>query len=69
MLAQKAAVDIVPVVMIGAYQINHKGSLLIRPGKMILRFGAVIPYQSIQHLDVENLKNRIYQKMIELFKA
>jgi len=68
-LAKKAAVDIVPVVMVGAYQINHKGSLLIRPGKMILRFGTVIPYQSIQYMDVETLKNSIHQKMIELFKA
>jgi 1-acyl-sn-glycerol-3-phosphate acyltransferase len=66
-LAQEAQKDIVPVVMIGAFDILRKGSLLICPGKLILRFGEVIPFYSLREKDVNQLKNEVQQTMLELF--
>ncbi len=67
LLAKEAQKDIVPVVMIGAFKINRKGRLLIRPGKMILRFGEVIPFNSLREMEVDQLKKSVHQKMLTLF--
>lgn len=66
LLAKEAGADIVPVVMIGAYHINRKGSLLIRPGKMILQFGQVIPYRDIEKMASDEIALTVRQKMIAL---
>jgi len=67
LLAKEAGVDIVPVVMIGAYQIKRKGSSLIRPGNMTLRFGKPIPHQDIKHLNSADLASHVRQIMLALF--
>lgn len=67
LLATKAEIDIVPVVMVDAYRIKHKGSSLIRPGKMTLRFGEPIAYQDIKHLNTRDLTARVRQTMSALF--
>jgi 1-acyl-sn-glycerol-3-phosphate acyltransferase len=65
-LAKEARVDIVPLVMIGAYHIKRKGSLLIRPGRMTLRFGEPISYQDIKNLDIHEIGSCVRHKMLEL---
>ena len=65
-LAKKAGVDIVPTVMIGAFHIKRKGSLLIRPGKMTLRFGPAIAYADIKDLTVEQLAALVRGRMLAL---
>jgi 1-acyl-sn-glycerol-3-phosphate acyltransferase len=67
LLAKKAEVDIVPVMMVGAYQIKRKGSSLIRPGSMTLRFGPPIAYQDIKNVDVRELTSRVQHIMSALF--
>ena len=67
LLAKEAGVDIVPMVMAGAYQIKRKGSLLIRPGKITLRFGEPISYQDIKDLEIDEITSRVHDKMSELF--
>ena len=66
-LAKEAGADIVPLVMVDAYQINHKGSLRIRPGKMTLRFGRPIPSQQLEGLTVKDITTYIHSKMLALF--
>lgn len=67
LLAKEAEVDIVPVVMVGAYQIKRKGSSLIRPGNMTLRFGEPIAYQDIKDLDVREITSYVHHIMSALF--
>jgi 1-acyl-sn-glycerol-3-phosphate acyltransferase len=67
LLAKEAGVDIVPVVMVGAFEINRKGSLLLRPGKMTLRFGEPILYQDIKELKMEEIASLVHKKMSALF--
>ena len=67
LLAKEAGVGMVPVVMVGAYQIKRKGSLLIRPGKMTVRFGEPIRYRDIRDLETNEIASRTFQKMSELF--
>jgi 1-acyl-sn-glycerol-3-phosphate acyltransferase len=67
MLAKEAQVDIVPIIMVGAYQIKRKGCSLIRPGNMTLRFGEPISYQDIKVLDVREMKSYVRQRMLTLF--
>ena len=47
LLAQEANVDIVPVAMSGLHKIMPVDSLLIRPGKVKLSFGDLIPVEEI----------------------
>jgi len=67
LLAKQAGADIEPLVMVGARQINHKGSLLIRPGKMTLRFGEPISYQDIRTLEIDEIKSYVHDRMSKLF--
>jgi 1-acyl-sn-glycerol-3-phosphate acyltransferase len=67
LLAKEAGVDIVPLVMVGAYHIKQKGSLLIRPGKMALRFGEPISYQDIKDLEIHEIASCVQHRMSGLF--
>lgn len=67
LLAKEAGVDIVPVVMVGAYKINRKGSLIIRPGKVTLRFGEPLLYQDIKDLKMEEIASCVHHQMSVLF--
>ncbi len=69
LLTQKAGVDIVPVVMTGAYKIKHKGSLLIRPGRMELRFGTPVPYRDVKDMDVKKLRSHVRGLMESMIKS
>jgi len=69
LLAKSACVDIVPVVMSGAYAINRKGSLRIRPGTMTLRFGDPISSASIANVNSAQLEAHVRQKMLDLFEG
>jgi 1-acyl-sn-glycerol-3-phosphate acyltransferase len=66
-LAKQAKVDIIPTVMLNAFQVMRKGSLKIRPGKIILRFGKILPYESIQSLEVDEIKSLVHSEMTRLF--
>ena len=55
-LAKGAGADIVPMAMINAYRIKRKGSSIIHPGTMELRFGAPIPYQELKSLNTREMQ-------------
>ncbi|MBN2089034.1 1-acyl-sn-glycerol-3-phosphate acyltransferase [candidate division KSB1 bacterium] len=67
LLAKQAMVDIIPTVMINAFQVMRKGSLKIRPGKIVLRFGKIISYHSIQELEIDEIKTLVHSEMTRLF--
>ncbi len=67
-LAQEAGADIVPVVMVGAYRIQHKGSLMIRPGRMILRFGEPFEHRQYRGTSPDDLAVQVRNRMIELLQ-
>jgi 1-acyl-sn-glycerol-3-phosphate acyltransferase len=66
-LAKQAGVDIVPMAMSGAYDINRKGSLLIKPGRVTLRFGEPIAYDTIDRLDANELRSLVRERMEKIF--
>jgi len=51
LMAKKAAVPIVPVAIVGAYECWPRTSLLPRPGRIRLEFGRLIPAAEIARLD------------------
>ncbi|MBD3288416.1 hypothetical protein GF337_06390 [candidate division KSB1 bacterium] len=67
-LAMRAKADIVPTAMIGLYQIKKVTSLLVQPGKVILRIGNVVPYEHYRHLNTSQLRDLIRQKTCELLE-
>jgi len=68
LLAKEAEADIVPMVMVGAFEIKRKGSPLIHPGKMRLRFGKPVLYSETCNLEADELKNLVRDKMLQLFE-
>lgn len=66
-LAKQAGVEIVPMAMSGAYAINRKGSLSIRPGQVTLRFGDPIAHDTLDRLDANELRSLVREHMETLF--
>ncbi|RPH93687.1 MAG: 1-acyl-sn-glycerol-3-phosphate acyltransferase [Calditrichaeota bacterium] len=66
LLAKEAGVDIIPLALVGAYAINHKGSLMIRPGKMTLRVGKPVSYHEIKELETEEIAAHIRRQISDL---
>lgn len=66
LLAKKAQVDIVPMAMVGAFRIKRKGNWLIRPGKMVLRFGKPIAYSEIKGMTLEEISALVRHHILEL---
>lgn len=54
-LAKKGGTDIVPVGLTGTFGIKRKTSWLLRPGKVIMRFGDAIPAEVIREKGMEEL--------------
>ena len=69
LLAKTARADIVPVAMVGAFEIYRKGGGIIRPGRMTLRFGEPVEFQSIQHMDASQIEQFIRGKILALIDA
>jgi len=65
-LAKNAGRDIVPVAIIGAFEITRRGSWLLSPGKITLRFGNSIPEQDFRPLGTYELKERCEKAVKEL---
>lgn len=67
LLAKGAEADIVPIAMVGAYRIKQKGNFIIRPGKMVLRFGQPVLYQDFKEWETNDFKEHVRQKISDLF--
>ncbi|MDZ7339447.1 MAG: 1-acyl-sn-glycerol-3-phosphate acyltransferase [candidate division KSB1 bacterium] len=58
-MARQAGVDVVPLAMVNALQINRKGSWLIRPGRMVLRIGKPLSSTMVRTMNVTALKETV----------
>jgi len=58
-LAIEAGIGILPIVQIGAERINRKGSRLIRPGRVDVVIGAVIPSDGFTRESHDGLVDRV----------
>ncbi len=67
-LAQDAGVSIVPVGVSGIFDINHKGTLLLSPGKILMKFGKTIPAEHIQNTDVPVLMDEVKEQIQSLIE-
>jgi 1-acyl-sn-glycerol-3-phosphate acyltransferase len=66
-LARRAGVDVVPVVMTGAFKILQRGRRFIRPGRMGLHLGAPIPHRHLRNLELPAIAALVRARMTELF--
>ena len=55
-MAKRAEVDIIPMGLSGLFYLNRKGSFLIRPTTLKVKFGEPIPLEQIKRLSVDDLK-------------
>ncbi len=49
-LVKASKVDILPFILSGFYEFNHKNSWRLNPGTAHVVFGAPIPYRTVEHL-------------------
>jgi 1-acyl-sn-glycerol-3-phosphate acyltransferase len=67
-MALNTSVDIVPMALVGAYNIKRKGSWLIHPGTITLRIDNAITFSSVQELDSHTLRDTVRERIIALLK-
>jgi len=65
-IALKAGVPIVPVAIRGTREVLPMGSLVVRPGKVVLRIGTPIPTTGLTLQDRSRLTAELRAKIIEL---
>jgi len=66
LLAKQAGVDVVPVGMSGLFSLKSKRSWHIRPGPLKLRFGEVIPAETVERLTLEELRDLTRERILAL---
>ena len=67
-LAKQAEVEIIPIGMSGLFHLKRKGSWLIRPTPIKVKFGKVIPVEKIRSLSLEDLRDYIKDKIHNLIE-
>ncbi|MDO4573915.1 MAG: lysophospholipid acyltransferase family protein [Planctomycetia bacterium] len=66
MIAKRAKVPIIPCSIWGAHQAMPRGSSLIWPCKVTVRYGEVIPPEAIEGMTEQELMELLYQKIAAL---
>ncbi len=70
--AKESGASIVPLSLSGVFSMKNKGSLQLRPGKLVARFGHIITPEEIALHDLEALIQKTYdaiQEGLEPFEA
>ncbi len=67
-LAQDAGVSIVPIGVSGIFDINHKGTILLYPGKILMKFGEPVEVDHIKNTDVPILMEEIKEQIQSLIE-
>jgi 1-acyl-sn-glycerol-3-phosphate acyltransferase len=67
-LAKQAGIPIIPIGLSGLFQLKHKGSWLIRPRPVKIKFGQPIPQDKIQSLSTEELRDFTREKIQDLIE-
>lgn len=67
-LAKQAEAPIIPIGLSGLFQLKHKGSWLIRPRPITVRFGDPIGSEVLRSLSVEELRDRVRDRIQDLIE-
>ena len=65
LMALETGLDILPMVQSGAYRVNHKGSLLIRPGKIEITVEPPVPTAGATKENVGELIDRVRRVFLD----
>ena len=65
-LAIAAGVPVIPIVVIGSYQLMPRLSLSPRPGEVVLRVGPDLPTEGMNYDDRDRLSEEARRIMLEL---
>jgi len=65
-LALQAGVDVIPAAIYGSRDVMRKGSMLIRPGTIRIRFGEPISVQDLEVAHRNELTERAHQELSKL---
>ncbi len=65
-LAKQAGVPVIPIGLSGLFELKHKGSWLIRPRPITIKFGQPIPPEKIQSFSPEELRDFVREKIQSL---
>ncbi len=68
LLAQRARVDIMPMVMIGSFEIKRVKHWLIRPGTVKLVIGDVVSAKAFENLSTKELRDLVRNKIQNLIQ-
>ncbi|MBN1253475.1 MAG: 1-acyl-sn-glycerol-3-phosphate acyltransferase [Bacteroidales bacterium] len=67
-LAKDAQVPIVPIGMSGVFSLNHKGSILVRPGKIKIKFGEIYSAEKVQNYSDDELMEKVKNEIDSLIE-
>lgn len=67
-LAQDAGVSIVPLGVSGIFDINHKGTLLLKPGKILMKFEKPIDVEQVKKTEVPKLMEEVKEQIQSLIE-
>jgi len=65
LMALETGLDILPMVQSGAYRVNHKGSLLIRPGRLEITVEPAVPTAGYAKENVGELIDRVRRVFLD----
>jgi 1-acyl-sn-glycerol-3-phosphate acyltransferase len=65
LMALETGLDILPVVQKGAYAINHKGTKVIRPGRVEVSLEPAIPVAGLNRDDIGELVERVRRVFLD----
>jgi 1-acyl-sn-glycerol-3-phosphate acyltransferase len=67
-LAKQAGVPVIPIGLSGLFQLKNKGSWLIRPRPVTIKFGQPISPEKVLSLSTEELRDYIREKIQDLIE-
>ena len=67
-LAKDGGRDIVPIIISGGWEITHRGSWIISPGKIKINFGKVIREKDFRNLGTNELRDMCRLRLEELIE-
>ena len=65
-VAKNTGITIIPVALIGAFEAKNKNDWRIKPGVLLIRFGDPITKKDYEDLSIEDLRDLVRSKILEL---
>ena len=65
-LAKQAEVPIIPIGISGLFELKRKGSWLIQPSPVSIKFGEPVGSEEIKAIEVDDLRDKIRDKILAL---